>query len=70
MLVHCQVVAPAMSNFLETSKCGYVMCVYIYIYVNNIFSLDLLLMQDCGQPGFTISERKRFGAILKEYVIF
>ncbi|KAH9624435.1 hypothetical protein KSS87_000466 [Heliosperma pusillum] len=21
---------------------------------------------DCGQPGFTISERKRFGAILKE----
>ncbi|KAH9613819.1 hypothetical protein KSS87_021710 [Heliosperma pusillum] len=22
--------------------------------------------EDCGQPGFTISERKRFGAILKE----
>ncbi|XVF08776.1 hypothetical protein REPUB_Repub07fG0032000 [Reevesia pubescens] len=22
--------------------------------------------QDCGQPGFTLAERKRFGAILKE----
>lgn len=26
--------------------------------------------QDCGQPGFTLAERKRFGAILKEYVIY
>uniref|UniRef100_A0A3Q7GE75 Uncharacterized protein n=1 Tax=Solanum lycopersicum TaxID=4081 RepID=A0A3Q7GE75_SOLLC len=24
--------------------------------------------QDCGQPGFTLAERTRFGAILKEYV--
>ncbi|KAJ0049110.1 hypothetical protein Pint_15611 [Pistacia integerrima] len=24
--------------------------------------------EDCGQPGFTLSERKRFGAVLKEYV--
>ncbi|KAG5617983.1 hypothetical protein H5410_017807 [Solanum commersonii] len=23
-------------------------------------------MQDCGQPGFTLAERRRFGAILKE----
>ncbi|KAL6545492.1 DNA-(apurinic or apyrimidinic site) endonuclease [Orobanche gracilis] len=23
--------------------------------------------EDCGQPGFTLSERKRFGSILKEY---
>ncbi|GMP34007.1 hypothetical protein CsSME_00007072 [Camellia sinensis var. sinensis] len=23
--------------------------------------------EDCGQPGYTLSERKRFGAILKEY---
>lgn len=27
------------------------------------------MMQDRGQPGFTLAERKRFGAILKEYVI-
>lgn len=26
------------------------------------------MLQDCGQPGFTLAERKRFGAILKEYV--
>nr|KJB51077.1 hypothetical protein B456_008G204300 [Gossypium raimondii] len=25
--------------------------------------------EDCGQPGFTLAERKRFGAILKECVI-
>ncbi|CAL8158230.1 unnamed protein product [Prunus armeniaca] len=24
--------------------------------------------EDCGQPGFTLAERKRFGNILKEYV--
>ena len=27
------------------------------------------MMQDCGQPGFTLAERRRFGAILKECVI-
>ncbi|KAK9278168.1 hypothetical protein L1049_027728 [Liquidambar formosana] len=27
------------------------------------------MIQDCGQPGFTLSERKRFGAILKEYLL-
>lgn len=26
-------------------------------------------MQDCGQPGFTLAERRRFGTILKECVI-
>ena len=27
------------------------------------------MMQDCGQPGFTLAERRRFGTILKECVI-
>lgn len=27
------------------------------------------VMQDCGQPGFTLAERTRFGTILKECVI-
>lgn len=26
------------------------------------------MMQDCGQPGFTLAERKRFGNILKVLV--
>ncbi|KAK0586134.1 hypothetical protein LWI29_001607 [Acer saccharum] len=26
--------------------------------------------EDCGQPGFTLAERKRFGALLKEYGIY
>lgn len=25
-------------------------------------------LQDCGQPGFTLSERRRFGNILSQYV--
>ncbi|KAL0355252.1 UNVERIFIED_CONTAM: DNA-(apurinic or apyrimidinic site) lyase [Sesamum radiatum] len=27
---------------------------------------DVIAIQDCGQPGFTVSERKRFDSILKE----
>lgn len=33
-----------------------------------ICGIAFLMMQDCGQPGFTLAERKRFGNILKEYV--
>lgn len=37
--------------------------IYVYIYLTKLF----FMMQDCGQPGFTLNERKRFSNILKEY---
>lgn len=40
---------------------------YICVRLNTKM-VCFLVMQDCGQPGFTLSERKRFGNILKEYV--